>query len=165
MTYDPCKFRGKFTDLIPAGFEFQKLHLNNYRQYSYKIDINNYIRVWQANGGTVEVLGMSTTATKHLYSLIKHGGLEQFKYHFHHSIGGGFCYRWVINNHTQEIELFDREKHCDMGARFTLQDLEYDEKYVRLVIDQIYETYSKRNYSPECMGAVMMMVENGFVIP
>jgi hypothetical protein len=168
MNYNPCKFHGKFSDLIPAGFKFQKLHLNNYNQYCYDITINDKIRVWQANGGTVEVLGMSTTATRNLYAFIKKHGVEKFKYSIKPNIAfptGSEYYKWVVNNHTQEIEMYDIEYHDAIYAGYTMKEKEYDESYIDLAITNMYETYSTKVYGYKQMDAIMMMIDKGFVIP
>jgi hypothetical protein len=52
------KFTGKFTDLIPNGWEFQKLFANNYRQYSKTCDGSKYgqgCSIWQHLGGYLEI--------------------------------------------------------------------------------------------------------------
>lgn len=166
MKYDPCKFHGKFSDLIPAGFEFQKLYANNYRQYCYEITkYGNDIRVWQANGGTVEVLGMSSNATKNLYKMIHKDGIEQFEKTYHKALGRGHYYRWVVNVNTQEIELYDTEVHNAMIADFAMTEKEYDEKYIRAVVGYILNSYRTMVCGIEDMNAVLMMIEKGFVIP
>jgi len=55
------KFKGKFKDLVPAGFKFQKLFARNYRCYI-KSNGPHDVLVWQHLGGYVEIedlFGMS----------------------------------------------------------------------------------------------------------
>ncbi len=52
------KFTGKFTDLIPDGWTFQKLFARNYRQYHKTCDGEKYsqgCRIWQHHGGYLEI--------------------------------------------------------------------------------------------------------------
>lgn len=52
------RFKGKFRDLIPAGWTFQKLFARNYRQYHKTCDGDKYsqgCRIWQHHGGYLEV--------------------------------------------------------------------------------------------------------------
>jgi hypothetical protein len=52
------RFTGKFTDLIPNGWTFQKLFARNYRQYHKTCDGEQYsqgCRIWQHHGGYLEV--------------------------------------------------------------------------------------------------------------
>lgn len=165
MANDVCKFHGKFSDLIPAGFKFHKAFARNYRVYTLEKDHTQYVNIWQHHGGYVEVLDMTTIATKNLYSLIKQNGIEQFKYEFHSIVGGGFCYRWIVNNKNQDVELYDRECHNDMHAHFSMEDMEYDENYIRLVVSHILDSYRTVLCSPEQMDAILIMIDKGFVIP
>lgn len=52
------RFKGKFTELIPDGWEFQKLFGRNYRQYHKTCDGSEWAqgcRIWQHHGGYLEV--------------------------------------------------------------------------------------------------------------
>lgn len=52
------KFIGKFKDLIPDGWTFQKLFARNYRQYHKTCDGEKYsqrCRIWQHYGGYLEI--------------------------------------------------------------------------------------------------------------
>lgn len=52
------RFKGKFTDLIPDGWTFQKLFAKNYRQYHKTCDGRFYsqgCRIWQHHGGYLEI--------------------------------------------------------------------------------------------------------------
>ncbi len=52
------RFKGKFKDLIPAGWIFQKLFAHNYRQYHKTCDGSEYgqsCRIWQHLGGYLEI--------------------------------------------------------------------------------------------------------------
>lgn len=56
------KFIGKFTDLIPQGWTFQKLFANNYRQYHKTCDGSEYAQgcsIWQHLGGYLEIADLS----------------------------------------------------------------------------------------------------------
>ena len=58
MKYPPVKFIGNFRDLIPDGWQFQKLYARNYRQYHKTHDGKPYsqgLRIWQHHGGYVEL--------------------------------------------------------------------------------------------------------------
>lgn len=52
------RFKGKFKDLIPDGWTFQKLYARNYRQYHKTCDGEKYgqgCRIWQHRGGYLEI--------------------------------------------------------------------------------------------------------------
>lgn len=52
------RFKGKFKDLIPNGWTFQKLYAHNYRQYHKTCDGKKYsqeCRIWQHRGGYLEI--------------------------------------------------------------------------------------------------------------
>lgn len=52
------RFKGKFTELIPDGWKFQKLFANNYRQYHKTCDGSEWTqgcRIWQHHGGYLEI--------------------------------------------------------------------------------------------------------------
>lgn len=117
------KFHGKFKDLIPAGFKFQKLFARNYRQYCWRNPENPYsdetIDVWQHNGGYVEIAGLGLFSSL-IFKAFAVGGdhLEQF-----------YCtgkmssfYKFVINRNTNELEVYDIDKHNTMRLYFLNQD-------------------------------------------
>lgn len=160
-----CQFHGNLRDLIPAGFKFQKLFADNYRQYHYEIDINNYIRVWQHHGAYVEVAGMGTVATNNLYKLIKEKGVEHLKVHYNHrAMGSGYFYRWVVN-YNYEIVEYDIDEHDTMLAHFDMRENGYDEAYIMFVIQRMYERNRVITCNQNVMDAIFMMIDKGFVVP
>lgn len=57
------RFKGKFKDLIPDGWAFQKLFARNYRQYHKTCDGKKYsqgCRIWQHRGGYLEIGGLDS---------------------------------------------------------------------------------------------------------
>lgn len=60
------KFVGKFKDLIPAGWTFQKLFARNYRQYHKTCDGEKYSQgcsIWQHRGGYLEIADLFSNSS------------------------------------------------------------------------------------------------------
>lgn len=77
-------FIGKFTDLIPDGWTFQKLFARNYRQYHKVADGSKYgqgCRIWQHYGGYLEidVKDCSKDLSVEVIEVIQNGKIDNLK--------------------------------------------------------------------------------------
>lgn len=50
-----AKYTGRYKDLMPAGYKFQKLYARNYRTYRFQCSINDSIWIFQ-KGNDIEIL-------------------------------------------------------------------------------------------------------------
>lgn len=115
------KFHGKFTDLIPYGFTFQKLFARNYRQYHFELEkYCESIRVWQAHGGYIEIDDLYG-ATKGLVEAVFN---PEFKWH-RYEMRQGFphCDSWgyTIVRNTCEVIPLNYDKHDSMRTYLSME--------------------------------------------
>lgn len=120
------KFTGKFRDLKPAGYTFQKLYARNYRSYRKEVSPAETIWIWQHNGGYVEfndLYDLSRLAARAVYLDQQPGD------------GGAFAYDMDTNtlepysneHHNPMFVILLREK--ELGRK--LDDLEFVETCAR----------------------------------
>lgn len=150
------KFHGKFTDLIPAGWKFQKLFANNYRQYHIEPagEYFNTIRVWQHHGGYVEIddyFSNSEAVIRHAVTYTKKEGSKFFDN------------MPVLNKKTGQIEMYNREKHCDMWVYFDSEKKGESEEVCSQRVKQLFDTYRKCALEDKTIEYLKKMVELGWI--
>lgn len=142
------KFYGKFRELIPAGWEFQKLFARNYRQYSICpagkwVDT---IRVWQHLGGYVEIndfFGNSEDVVKYYVN----GGTEMP----------------VLNRKTGEIESYDRSKHNSITLMCEMESKGAAEQDIRDAMKKFGETWKEVHLNAQTIAYLKKMIEWGWI--
>lgn len=72
------RFKGKFTDLIPNGWTFQKLFARNYRQYSKTCD-SQKCRIWQHHGGYLEIDDLCSEMSAVFVQKIIDGKIDEWR--------------------------------------------------------------------------------------
>lgn len=157
-------FKGNFRDLIPFGFEFQKLYASNYRQYSYEFPKwNNIARVWQAEGGYVELASLDTDLSLELCDLIKSGKIEKFKRSYSKNLvfpDGKEFYELLLDHESRKIIPYEREIG-DMYIFSHLTENDYDEKYVDFVLHRYHKRYEKKVLSERDISKIKEMINGG----
>jgi hypothetical protein len=138
------KFIGKFRDLIPNGFHFQKLYADNYRQYCLKESkySDQSIRVWQHHGGYVEIadFGMYSALIFELY--LNPEQLETYLYTpSHNTFKCNPYYQIVLNRVTESLEQYDFKIHDSMYQYYQVDDGHITEEQSYKNIRYIQETY------------------------
>ena len=158
------KFHGKFTDLIPYGFKFQKLFASNYRQYC--LDVVEHcdtIRVWQAHGGYIEMNDWYS-ATKGVVEAVVKGNFKWHEYKkrpgipFHcDSLG------FTINRETSEVIPFVREKHDALYARIQGENDGKSDTAIENEIDEIYKNYRVERISMKMVNKIHEFHAKGWI--
>jgi hypothetical protein len=101
------KFKGKFKDLIPDGWEFQKLFARNYRQYYKTCDGEKYsqgCRIWQHLGGYLEVDNLDDDMSALLVQQIIDGKINEWG--------------------TRQIDIFSKTKETEIVYWFQIDTQE-----------------------------------------
>ena len=146
------KFHGRFKDLIPAGWEFQKLYAHNYRQYSICPAglWADTIRVWQHLGGYVEVndyFDHSEVIVKHLVN----GGPQ------HPTFG------IVLNRKTGEVLPYDRVMHSSLFLMLELEKQGASEQEIRAGMSEHALTWRACNLEDATIAYLKQMFEWGWL--
>lgn len=84
MTPNLVKFTGRFSDLIPSGWTFQKLFANNCRQYCKTGDGTKWgqaCRIWQRHGGYLEIADLFSYSAL-IVKQIEDGKLKEWESYY-----------------------------------------------------------------------------------
>lgn len=154
------KFHGKFRDLIPNGFTFQKLFAANYRQYHYEQEAysSDDVRVWQHHGGYVEFsdwLSFSKQVVNALYD-------KDFKWKVREFDGARVC---VANLQTGYIEQYYKPIHDPMCLHFKMEENGMGEHEMREAYKAFSRTYREIVVTPRMLREIRKLVNKGWIIP
>ncbi len=146
------RFTGKFTDLIPDGWRFQKLFARNYRQYHKTCDGKPYsqdCRIWQHHGGYLEICDFNREDSAAFAELIESGKIEEYLTIIH----------WVTSDsYVLYPFIIDTKKHFFIPKKSP----EYTEISRRLLFDnpghEFHLQYRQWNARPE----LVKMIKNLF---
>lgn len=153
------KFHGKFRELIPYGFKFQKLFANNYRQYCFEVvDYCEDIRVWQAHGGYIEINDWYDATKAIVEAVIK----DDFKWHRYNS---NICNSlgFTIVRETSQIIPYEREKHDHAFAFLSLEKAGKSEEEIGIALDTLHKTYRVARISQKMICAIKDMYSRGWI--
>ncbi len=161
---DLCKFHGKFKELVPAGWKFQKLFANNYRQYCLDVTPCESIRVWQHHGGYIEI-GDLYGASKQVIEAVL---LNNFPWHtFKNQIFGAFgempaSYGFTID---REIgKMIPQERHHDaMCVYIDAEKAGKSPDEVEELVDSICKKYSRKRICNDMITAIKGMADKGWI--
>lgn len=124
------KFIGKFRDLIPAGWTFQKLFARNYRQYGKSCYSDGRpssdFRIWQHLGGYIEYKDFGDHSWL-IFDWITSGAYLDTAWP--KTFGSGFYYRGAINKLTGVLVPYDHKVH-DAAWVEMLSNLSEEEKNI-----------------------------------
>lgn len=141
------RFTGKFTDLIPSGFTFQKLFARNYCCYRLQTAGQN-LWVWRHLGGYVEIDDNYDSSYLILEAILDPNVKRTVHDEVKNEDGSVLMPGWemlelAIDRETQTIEVWDKCRHepgflinvraRERGVPF-LDEERYDE-----IIDEVYE--------------------------
>lgn len=148
--FNQLKFHGKFTELIPAGWTFQKLFARNYRQYCINPagKWSDSIRVWQHHGGYIEIKDYFT----HSYAIVKHILNNQPS---HPTLG------IMLNRKTGEVVPYDRLQHNE--ALIVMKMKEASDEDVSVYLNEFYATWRRCNLEDETIEYLKKMLEMGWI--
>lgn len=152
---DLCKFHGKFTELIPAGWKFQKLFASNYRQYSFEVTPYEYIRVWQAHGGYIEIRDFYS-ATKQIVEAVL---LNNFQWH---TYAGLDSYGFTIDRETGKI-IPQLPEHDAMHVVWTAEKAGKSADEIGTLVDATYKKYSKARIDGNMINAIKDLANRGWI--
>lgn len=157
------KFTGKFTDLIPDGWTFQKLFANNYRQYSKTSDGKKYgptFRVWQHHGGYIEFADYYCH-TWLIFNWVSSGAYLTAKCKT--IFGGVTYYRGAIDSENETIEDYDVLKHdCLFIDKFHPGFENLPEEEQHKIINAIYDRYRKVTINDAEVNFILDLKKKGW---
>jgi hypothetical protein len=163
------KFTGKFKDLIPDGWTFQKLFARNYRQYHKTCDGEEYsqgCRIWQHLGGYLEVEDFFSNS---------HIIVEQ--------VASGKISEWIsetsclLGDPTKKEKVcwlvFDREErrfieyHSDELRKLTDRRYNFDnslsEDEHKVWLNSYYKRYREANFMLELFDMIQDLLDKGWI--
>ena len=130
------KFTGKFKDLIPNGWTFQKLFARNYRQYSKTSNGEKYgpsFSIWQHLGGYIEFEDYFSN-TSVIFDWVLSGDYKKNQ----DSLGEHKWYTTVLNKDERKLENFNFTERLweNYQNNISTEDLkDFYKKYKEVVIN------------------------------
>lgn len=157
------KFHGKFKDLIPHGFKFQKLFAKNYRQYAWTDPNNQYgdsIHVWQHHGGYVEINDLGH------FSRLIFNAFADYSIDLDQFLNTTWnYYKFIVNRKTYQLEVYDSKKHNYMHLYYLEQDGKITKEQMDSMHKEMIETYREVIISKNSWlhHAILSMIEKGWI--
>ena len=140
------KFLGRFRELIPAGYTFQKMYARNYRCYWKKIQYGDHIWIWQHLGGYVELNDYYGFSGLIIDAILREGDGE-----------------WALDYEDRILVPYNRELHDPtiMQIIGALPDIETDEGLVA------YKKHTARwrrvGFEDRTIAEIQKMSERGWL--
>ncbi len=153
---DLCKFHGKFTDLIPAGWKFQKLFASNYRQYAYEVAPYKHIRIWQHHGGYIELDSLYGASKQVIEAVL----LNNFEWQVYPNLNGS--YGFTIENETG-LMIPQLREHDGMHAFFLAETKKLSPEEASRLADETYNKYTKHRIDERIMNQIRNMADKGWI--
>jgi hypothetical protein len=157
------KFHGKFTDLIPYGFKFQKLFANNYRQYCLELSpYGESISVWQAHGGYIEIEDWYS-ATKGVVAAVFN---PSFKWHrFDNTCGFTDCdsLGFTIVRETKEVIPLDYDIHDSAKTYWHMTQEGKSKEEIQEAIRAICGKYRVERLSQDMLAKIRELHAKGWI--
>lgn len=146
------KFHGKFKDLVPAGWEFQKLFARNYRQYCiYPAgEWRDHIRVWQHHGGYVELNDFHGHSEAVIRYMVANGPVAVET-------------PPMLNLKTGLVEAYNSEKHNNMMIYIILERQGADKETLRKAMSEFHDNYRRCNLEDKTVEYLKKMVDLGWI--
>jgi len=163
------RFKGKFTDLIPAGWTFQKLFARNYRQYHKTCDGEKYsqgCRIWQHHGGYLEISDLSIEMSAVFAQKIIDGKIDEWAsqvVNLYDQTKKDTVFWFIIDQQKKQfLPYHSKEYRSVKQEEFLLVEAEVNEKnreklYVHL------DHYRSWNARPELIEMVKDLVSRGWI--
>lgn len=159
MNHKLLKFHGKFKDLIPYGFKFQKLFAKNYRQYCLQIGSQHSstcIRVWQHHGGYVEFNDFYG-ASYHIFQALNDPNFRWIKKH-------GF-YKATMNRNDSTIIPYDHEKHNPIFIMHKASKEGKTDKESDILVMNCYDSFRECILNENLVKAIKGLQDKGWLVP
>lgn len=159
MTLKLLKFHGKFKDLIPYGFKFQKLFANNYRQYCLQIGSeysSTCIRVWQHHGGYIEFNDFHETSY-HVFNALNNPNFQWIIKH-------GF-YKAIINRNDGTVIPYVPEQHNAIWIMHNARKEGKTEQETDILVDNCYDSFRECLLTEDLIKAIKGLQEKNWIIP
>jgi hypothetical protein len=154
----PLKFHGKFSDLIPAGFKFQKLFARNYRQYCLSLPNTDWdIRVWQHHGGYVELNDFGSFS----HDVAKY--ILEDENPWIDGVYTGLYKKFCLDRETGTVTNFDNAKHCPIYMACHKKDDGMSEKESFEYALEITKGFSSYVITPKIHDFVKNIVDRGWI--
>lgn len=158
------KFTGKFPDLIPDGWKFQKLFGRNYRQYSKTCDGEQYsqcCRIWQQLGGYLEIEDLFDNSWQIVELIAKN---EIHNYKTHHKAIPRFCdafdaYSFMIDKINNKFEKRDFNNH--IKPKYDIDNLPENEQTEAYA--NYYKQWREFNLDPKMIPMIQNLLDKGWI--
>jgi hypothetical protein len=146
-----AKFTGKYRDLIPMGFEFQKLFGANYRCYKKGFGIcDESIRIWQ-KGNDVEIMDFYQKTGWLIAKFVKNRELIP-QILFHGSL-------WAkMNTKTGEMERSDQWSDLERIKKREDAARKADK------MDEYYKTWKDVHIEMDMITEVLRLYDEGLIV-
>ncbi len=159
-------FTGRFKDLIPNGWTFQKLYANNYRQYHKTCDGQPYsqgCRIWQANGGYLEIADLFSLSAL-VVKKIQEGKLSELQATTKKIFSDRteVVYWWIIDEQERIIHSYNSPEYK------RIKTLEYQMSADSLAglregLRTHFERYRSFNLSPKMIPMLQDLLDKGWI--
>ncbi|RTK98593.1 MAG: hypothetical protein EKK57_11385 [Proteobacteria bacterium] len=158
------KFTGKFTDLIPNGWKFQKLFARNYRQYHKTCDGQKYsqdCRIWQHLGGYLEICDLFSNSWQ-IVELIANNEIDNYK--VSHKVIPRFCeafdsYSFMIDKINNKFEKRDFIRH--VKPKYDITNLPEEEQ--KAAYDNYSNQWKEFNLDPKMIVLIKDLLDRGWI--
>lgn len=159
------KFTGKFTDLIPNGWKFQKLFASNYRRYHKTCDGQKYSQgcsILQSRGGYLEICDLYSNSWR-IVELIKTGEISNCAVYFPKLDNPNEfepSYWFIIDLETGEfISGANKEKYISINKYFMGIE-EFSSKEDR---KKFFNKYRHWSMNPDLIPFVQDLLDRGWI--
>ena len=159
------RFKGKFTDLIPDGWTFQKLFARNYRQYHKTCDGERYsqgCRIWQHLGGYLEIDDLFSELSAVFVQQIVDGKIDEW----------GSKARSIFNQGKEETVywfLIDQKENrfiargSEEYKMLKKQKMDFDPDLDSKAFHEFFDRYREWNARPELIKMLKKLVNRGWI--
>ncbi len=161
------RFKGKFTDLIPNGWTFQKLFARNYRQYHKTCDGEKYsqgCRIWEHHGGYLEISDLSSEQSAVFVQQIIDGKISEWASEIANLFRPGVkdtVYWFKIDQESETFHPYGSDEY--KRIRYLERSLVYDEINNDAIHDY-NERYRSWNARPELIEMLTDLVNRGWIV-
>lgn len=159
------RFKGKFKDLIPDGWTFQKLFARNYRQYHKTCDGKPYshgCRIWQHLGGYLEIGGLDSDFSADLVQKIIDGTIHEWSSEVR-KLGKPDQKEIVYWFLTDEEERRFIPRSSPEYNRIKRLKFDLDPETNKEEFHKVFDRYREWNARPELIDMLKNLVKRGWI--
>ncbi len=162
------RFTGKFVDLIPDGWTFQKLFARNYRQYHKTCDGEKYsqgCRIWQHHGGYLEIDDLSSDQSAAFVQQILDGKIDEWgstvKSIFHQ--GKEQTVYWFVIDQKENRFISRTDDRSDEYRSLKYRRLELDPDIDQVGFHEFLDRYREWNANPDLIEMLKGLVSKKWI--